>query len=145
MPMRHERLIVAVIAAKLGEIVSVMLSGSEQRGEARNAGIDRIANDVDDACIRQSEVNQSCQEKVLWHLVSHTPGIRCELSQFGNVSCAHLPEYFVGGGRNEIGIGRSDGSFRSAHGADEPDQCLVFTTAVHVPMAGENLLDQRGS
>ena len=51
-PMLHQRLVMPIIPAKLGQIISVILFLGEQFGEAGQAGVDRIADRVDYSCIR---------------------------------------------------------------------------------------------
>ena len=58
-PMRHQRLVMSIIAAKLGQIVGMVLSISKQFGKAGEAGVDWIANRVNDRCVWQRQMNKA--------------------------------------------------------------------------------------
>src|ERR1700732_2612249 len=58
-PMLHQRLIAPAVAAELCQIVGMMLDSGEQLGEAGHAGIDGIADGVNDARIGQRQMNET--------------------------------------------------------------------------------------
>ena len=58
-PMRHQPLVALVVAAELGEIVSLRLVAGEQQGKARKTSVDRVAPRMDDPRVRQRQVDQT--------------------------------------------------------------------------------------
>jgi len=57
-PVRHQPLVTLVIAAELGEIIGVVLFGGEKFRETGDAGVDGIADRVDDFRVWQGEMDE---------------------------------------------------------------------------------------
>ena len=57
--MRHELLIVPIVATQLGEVVGVKLALGEMHGEAGDAGVHRIADGVNDDGVGQRQMDEA--------------------------------------------------------------------------------------
>src|SRR5271165_7417365 len=73
-PMPHDFRIGAVVAAELSEIGREGLL-VEPDGEARQARVDRVADGMDDARLRQRHADQPDIAEVRWHLVCYANGL----------------------------------------------------------------------
>ena len=143
-PMLHQLLISAVITAEFGQVIGMVLLGGEQLGEARDAGIDRVAQCVDDARIRQRQMDEPGEIIVGRHLVGDARGRGRELADFGEVVLADLAQRARVERGHEFGIG--DGlAVRPAHLVDHVVERLQLARAKHIGVACQNLLHQRGA
>ena len=70
-PVRHQPLIGAMEAAKLGLVVGKGLLASEKLSVAREAGVHGIAAAMDDASVRQDEPDHADKREIGRHLVDH--------------------------------------------------------------------------
>lgn len=77
MPVLHERLIGPVIPPQLRQVVCMILAIGKQRGEAGQASVNGIADNVNDARLRQCQMNETNEEKIRRHLVGDVRHIRC--------------------------------------------------------------------
>ena len=80
MPMCHQALVMPIISAELGQIVSEVLFCSEHDREAGKAGVNRIANDVNDGGVRQRQMNEAGKNEILRQFISDTIGAGGETS-----------------------------------------------------------------
>src|SRR5579862_2044616 len=65
----HQRDVVTVVAADVLEREGEILSAGEMLLEAREATAERVAPGIDDACVRQDQLNESDIKPVVRHLV----------------------------------------------------------------------------
>src|SRR3981189_14352 len=68
-PVLHDRFVTAIVAAEFGEIVGKRLASREQQREAGQTGVEGIATRIDEAGVRQRQMNQPDKDEVEWHLV----------------------------------------------------------------------------
>jgi hypothetical protein len=80
-PVLHDRLVAAIIAAEFGEIVGKGLGSRKQQREALDAGIEGITKRIDEAGVRQRQMDQPDKDKVERHFVDDALGLGC--------ACAH--------------------------------------------------------
>jgi len=71
-----------IIPAKFGQIVGVALSPVKQFGEAGQAGIDRVADSVDDGCVRQRQMDEAGKNKIGRRFVSDMRGCQERAARF---------------------------------------------------------------
>src|SRR6516164_2776960 len=91
-PVGHERIVATVEAAELAEIVGVWITVLEENRETGEAGIDRVAARMDDARVRQRQVDEAGQMEVPGHLVGDAFGARTMRSGSGDVAGADLAQ-----------------------------------------------------
>src|SRR4051794_5081929 len=58
MPVLHDPLVAAIVAAEFGKVVSKRLASGKQQREARDTCIERVAKCIDEAGVRQRQMNQ---------------------------------------------------------------------------------------
>ena len=83
--MFHQACIVNVVSPQLGQVVGEFLPVLEQLGKAGQAGIHRIAVDMDNLRIGQHQVDQADRQKIRRHLVGDAPRIRRAPLQTGHI------------------------------------------------------------
>jgi hypothetical protein len=122
-PVVHQRLITAVIAPELTEIVGVGLFAHEQGRKAGQAGVDRVAERMDDTRIRKRQMNEADEGKVCGHLVDDPIDCRCSAADAVEISRSELAQrwgrqnYLPNGNHRLIGVDVRD---RLAEIADFP-------------------------
>ena len=143
--MRHQALVEPVVAAELGEVVGERLAVGEQAPKARQAGVARIARAVDDARLGQHEVDEADPAVVVGHLVGDAARRRRTGADGGDVCDAELAPALGAGLANAVEERRRRARPAARHAGGEPADLGQLAGAVHLAVAGENLLDERRS
>ena len=89
-PVLHDRLVAAIVAAELGEIVGKRLASRKEQREARDAGVEGITTHIDEAGVRQRQMNQPDKDKVERHFVDDPLGLGCARAHLRGVYFAEL-------------------------------------------------------
>src|SRR5258706_2157700 len=90
-PMIHQRRVATVIASEFAEIIGEWLVAGEKQGKA---GIERIAPDVDDAGIRQRQMNETDEDKVQRQLVDDPLHRRSQGSYQADIAGTEVAQIF---------------------------------------------------
>ena len=90
--MLHKRVVSSIVAAKLAKFVSDIMIAREERRETGKASINRIAPGVNDAGVRQYEMDQTSEEEIERHLIGNAPSGRRKLCDHIDVFRADLTQ-----------------------------------------------------
>src|SRR5579863_6820365 len=139
----HQRGVITVVAADVLERVGEILSTGEVLLEAREATAERVAPGIDDACVRQDQLNESDIKPVVRHLVDEERrtalAVRASALEVALAELAQARGWERREGCQELGISatladdlaRDERQIRQLHGA------------LDLRVAGEYLLDER--
>jgi len=133
--MRHERVVHAVITAKLSQIVGVVQPVEEQFRIAGEAGVHRIAANMNDLRVRQGQMDQSDVLEIAGKLVDDMADIAWQLAEPAQIFPPKLDERAIRQCISRIIL--SGRSFR-----DQVLHSRQLSCAQHRRIAGQNLLDQ---
>src|SRR5579883_3617311 len=104
LPMSHQREVAAIIPAKLRQIIVVVMPMPKQLGEARDAGVDRVADSVNDTGIGQREMDHPGEVEVSRHLIGYMRSGRRMLSELRHVAGTDLAQQGVISRWNEFRV-----------------------------------------
>ena len=139
-PMLHQQLVRPVIAREFAEIVGKFEAVREQIGIARETRIYRIAAQMDDVRVGKRQMNEANEAEIGGQLVGDTIGLRREAANARDILACKPAQLFA---RKRGKIERKSCA-RLARG-DELQHVRQLAGAEDAWMAGQNLLDQRGT
>ena len=141
--MIHQPDIVAVIAADVGEIVTIALAARELFAKIGQTAVKRVAAHVDDAGIGQDQPDQAGEQPIVWHLVEEMGAPEPPVDPGAvEIVGAEVRDEIEGQGGDGGKVALVDEALGPAKPARNGSEVGQFHCAFDRRMTGQHLLDQ---
>ncbi len=141
--MRHQRHVIGIVPAQVGQVVAVVLALRETLFEPRQATGHGISSHVDDPGVGQDEMDQAYVHEIIGKFVDEMGPVRLAVKAGPReVLLPQVRERRPVDAGNRGGITGRAGGRRSGQPRGQDRQIGKFGSPLHRGMAGQHLLDQ---